>query len=146
MNVKHLVKRAVGALMQTPPTEEDVVIVSGVLNGAEFSVWSKMQFRDQRHSIVVLRRFDAMLPVALREERAAALLHDVGKNVSGLGFVSRVTATVVGPRSRRFAEYHNHENLGAELLRSISDARTIELVGGTAVDNVSLLLKAADDI
>ena len=142
----HLVKRAVSSLLQTPPTEQDLVIVTGILNDAEYSVWLKMQFRDQRHSIIVLRRFDAMLPVALREERAAALLHDVGKNVSGLGFVSRVTATVMGPRSRRFAEYHNHENLGVELLRSISDARTIELVGGTAVDNVSLLLKAADDI
>ena len=105
-----------------------------------------MQFRDQRHSIVVFRRFVEMAPDAIREERAAALLHDVGKNVSGLGFTSRVVATVVGPRSRRFAEYHNHENLGAELLRSISEARTIELVGGSAVDNVSLLLKAADDI
>ena len=146
MNGKHLVKRAVSSLLQTPPSDEDVELVSGILNSAEFSVWSKMQFRDQRHSIVVFRRFVEMVPAAIREEKAAALLHDVGKNVSGLGFTSRVVATVVGPRSRRFAEYHNHENLGAELLRSISEARTIELVGGSAVDNVSLLLKAADDI
>lgn len=146
MKIRHLVKRAVSSLLQTPPSEEDVELVSGILNSAEFSVWSTMQFRDQRHSIAVLCRFDELAPDAIREERAAALLHDVGKNVSGLGFTSRVVATVVGPRSRRFAEYHNHENLGAELLCSISDDRTIELVGGTAVDNVSLLLKAADDI
>ena len=108
MNVKHLVKRAVSSLLQTPPSDEDVELVSGILNSAEFSVWSKMQFRDQRHSIVVFHRFVEMVPDAIREERAAALLHDVGKNVSGLGFTSRVVATVVGPRSRRFADYHNH--------------------------------------
>ena len=146
MNAMHLVKRAVSSLLQTPPTEQDLVIVTGILNDAEYSVWLKMQFRDQRHSIIVLRRFDELAPESPREERAAALLHDVGKNVSGLGFASRVVATVVGPRSRRFAEYHNHETLGGELLRSISERRTIELVSGTAVDNVSLLLKAADDI
>ncbi|NCX04665.1 MAG: hypothetical protein EBW68_02665, partial [Actinobacteria bacterium] len=72
MNVKHLVKRAVGALMQTPPTEEDVVIVTGILNDAEYSVWLKMQFRDQRHSIIVLRRFDELAPESPRGERAAA--------------------------------------------------------------------------
>jgi hypothetical protein len=105
-----------------------------------------MQYRDQRHSIAVLGRFDNLAPTARQSERAAALLHDVGKNISGLGFLSRVVATVVGPRNRRFAEYHNHEALGADLLSLSSDPRTVELVRGAAVDDVSLLLRAADDI
>ena len=105
-----------------------------------------MQNRDQRHSVAVLVRFDELAPTALQSERAAALLHDVGKNVSGLGFIARVVATLVGPRGKRFVDYHNHETLGADLLISISDPRTVELVRGAANDEVSRLLRAADDI
>ena len=133
-------------MSQTPPSSKDIALVSEVLNTAEFVVWSEMQPRDQRHSIVVLSRFDALLHTAVRAERAAALLHDVGKNISGLGFISRVVATVVGPRGKRFTDYHDHENLGAELMRSVSDPRTVALIGGTADDDVSRLLQAADDI
>lgn len=146
MKLSHLVKRAVGSLSQKPPSLQDVAIVSQVLNNAEFAVWSDMQYRDQRHSIVVLDRFDVLVPDAVAAERAAALLHDVGKNISALGFFLRVIATVVGPRGQRFAQYHDHESLGAELIRSISDPRTVALIGGTADDDVSRLLETADEI
>ncbi len=146
MNAIHLVKRAVSSLSQTPPTSQDIAVVAQVLNVAEFAVWSDMQFRDQRHSIVVLRRFDVLVPGAVTAERAAALLHDVGKTISGLGFFLRVIATVVGPRGQRFIAYHDHERLGAELLDPISDPRTVALVGGLVDDEISVLLKAADDI
>jgi hypothetical protein len=146
MKTTHLVKRAVSSFVQTPPTPQDIAVVSQVLNIAEFAVWSDMQYRDQRHSIVVLRRFDVMAHTAVTTERAAALLHDVGKNISNLGFFSRVFATLVGPRGQRFLDYHDHERLGAELLSSISDPRTVALVGGLVDDDISLLLKEADDI
>ena len=146
MKAVHLIKRAVGSFSQSPPSRVGIAKAQDVLNQAEFTVWNEMQYRDQRHSIAVLDRFDELAPTARTCERAAALLHDVGKNVSGLGFVWRVAATLVGPRSRRFAEYHNHEELGAELLMGISDPRTVELVRGSAKDEVSLQLRAADDI
>ena len=146
MKIAHLAKRALSSLLQTPPSPQDVAIVSDVLNTAEFAAWSEMQHRDQRHSIIVLNRFVALVPGAVTAERAAALLHDVGKNISGLGFFLRVIATVVGPRGKRFTEYHNHESLGAELMRFISDARTVALIGGTANDDVARLLQAADDV
>ena len=146
MKIAHLVKRALSSLLQTPPSPKDVAIVSDVLNTAEFAAWSEMQHRDQRHSIIVLNRFVALVPGAVTAERAAALLHDVGKNISGLGFFLRVIATVVGPKGKRFTEYHNHESLGAELMRFISDARTVALIGGTANDDVARLLQAADDV
>ena len=146
MKTTHLVKRAVNSLLQTPPNPQDIAVVSQVLNIAELAVWSDMQYRDQRHSVVVLHRFDILAPAAVRADRASALLHDVGKNISNLGFVSRVIATVVGPRGQRFIAYHDHERLGAELLSSISDPRTVALVGGLVDDEISLLLKAADDI
>jgi hypothetical protein len=87
-----------------------------------------------------------LVPAASRAERAAALLHDVGKNISGLGFFSRVVATVIGPRGRRFTDYHDHEKLGADLIRSISDPRTVALISGIVDDDVGLLLQTADDI
>ena len=146
MKTTHLIKRAFSSLSQAPPTPHDMAMVVEVLNAGEFNAWSEMQFRDQRHSIVVLRRFDSLLPTAVRAERAAALLHDVGKKVSDLGFLSRIVATVVGPRGQRFADYHNHEKLGADLIQSISDPRTVALVGGTVDDGVAMLLQAADDI
>ena len=146
MKLTHLVKRALSSLSNRPPSPHDVAIVSEVLNTAEFAVWSEMQYRDQRHSIVVLNRFDALVPGAVTAERAAALLHDVGKNVSGIGFLFRIVATVVGPRGQRFSAYHNHERLGADLTRSISDPRTVALIGGTTNDDVLRLLQAADDI
>ena len=146
MKISHLSKRALSSFSQTPPSPQEVATVSEILNAAEFVVWNEMQHRDQRHSIVVLRRFDVLLPTAVRAERAAALLHDVGKNISGLGFLSRVMATIVGARGQRFADYHNHEKLGADLMRSVSDPRTVALIGGIADDEVALLLQAADDI
>jgi hypothetical protein len=146
MKIAHLAKRALSSLLQTPPSPQDVAIVSDVLNTAEFAAWSEMQHRDQRHSIIVLNRFVALVPGAVTAERAAALLHDVGKNISRLGFFLRVIATVVGPKGKRFTEYHNHESLGAELMRSVSDARTVALIGGTANDDVSRHLQAADDV
>ena len=146
MKILHLAKRAATSLSQAPPTSLDILMVRQVLNDAEFVVWNEMQHRDQRHSIIVLRRFDELVPAAVKPERAAALLHDVGKNISRLGFVLRVVATVVGSRGQRFSEYHNHESLGADLVRSFSDPRTVDLVGGTANDDVAMLLQAADDI
>ena len=50
-----------------------------------------------------------------RAEMAGALLHDVGKVQSGLGTWGRVAATVVGPRTRRFRQYHDHEQIGASM-------------------------------
>ena len=142
----HLIKRAFGSFSQSPPSPIEIAKAQDVLNQAEFKMWAEMLCRDQRHSVAVLDRFDELAPTALQTERAAALLHDVGKNVSGLGFIARVVATLVGPRGHRFADYHNHEILGAELLIAISDPRTVELVRGAANDEVSRLLRAADDI
>jgi hypothetical protein len=142
----HLIKRAFGSFSQSPPNPIEIAKAQDVLNQAEFKTWTEMQNRDQRHSIAVLDRFDELAPTALQTERAAALLHDVGKNVSGLGFIARVVATLVGPRGKRLTDYHNHEALGAELLIAISDPRTVDLVRGAANDEASRLLRAADDI
>lgn len=105
---------------------------------------------DQRHSIVVMRRFRVLRPNATLPEIRAALLHDVGKIESNLGVFGRVIATVVGPRGRRFTNYHEHEQIGSQMLRKInSELVTILLVAG-APDSLLVealkILRDADNI
>jgi hypothetical protein len=142
----HLVKRAVTSFSNEPLSGADVERVERLLLLPEFELWWTMQPRDQRHSLQVHERFMRFYPPAKRTEQAAALLHDVGKTVSDLGWFMRVVATIVGPRGVAFAMYHDHEKLGAQMLQGKSEQRTIDLVGGTADDVVMTALRDADSI
>jgi hypothetical protein len=142
--IVHLVKRAASSFSNKKPS--DVSMARSILNSAEFDLWQSMQGRDQVHSLVVLQRFNDLCPSATQEERAAALLHDVGKTFSNLGWGGRVFATIVGPRGFRFHLYHDHENLGAQLLEGVSTARTIALIAGSVTDEVMVALHEADQI
>lgn len=146
MKAVHLVKRAYSSFLNIPLQGHEFEHVERILNVDEFELWWSMQPRDQRHSIEVLSRFFDQVPYIKRSEQAAALLHDVGKVKSNLNWYLRVVATLVGPRGRRFKEYHQHEAIGAEMLSSVSEPRTVELVAGTASDVVGQALQAADNI
>jgi len=140
----HLVKRALSSFSNQLP--RDVSPAREILNVDEFVLWSSMQGRDQVHSLQVLSRFVLSQPSATRAERAAALLHDIGKKASDLGWALRILATLVGKRGDRFSDYHNHERIGGEMLNEVSDVRTVALVSGRANDAVSRALRDADDI
>jgi hypothetical protein len=142
----HLVKRAVMSFSNDPISGADVERVERLLLLPEFELWWTMQPRDQRHSLQVYERFMRFYPPAKRTEQAAALLHDIGKTVSGLGWFMRIIATLVGSRGIRFTLYHDHENLGAQMLQGVSEQRTIDLVGGTIDDVVMVALRNADNI
>ena len=105
-----------------------------------------MDGRDQRHSLMVLARFDAIIHGAPRAWRAAALLHDVGKTASGLGWVMRVCATLLGRRVARFGPYHDHERIGIEMLTGISDPETIAVLSEQGDPAAVAALRSADDI
>jgi predicted HD phosphohydrolase len=143
--MSHLVRRFWGSLSRAEPAQTDVDWAQSFMSSAEVSLWSQMAVQDRRHSLQVARRFVALLPDASPAEVAGALLHDVGKQVAGLGTARRVVATVVGPRTRRFREYHDHERIGAELLRGAGSAEaTVELVLGRGTRSDAL--RAADDV
>ena len=115
------------------------------MTDAEWNAWKAMSVQDRRHSLAVARRFVMLRPDATRAEIAGALLHDVGKQQSGLGTTGRVLATLVGRRGARFSAYHDHEALGAGMLATLgSDPATVELVlgRGAAADD----LRRADDV
>jgi len=121
--------------------------VQSVLSQSEFDVWNNMMVQDRRHSVLVGRRFVKLRPTASQGEIAGALLHDVGKSVARLGTFTRVLATLVGPRTNRFRQYHDHEQIGATMLRSIgSDELTISMVEGSCVGELRQALNKADDI
>lgn len=155
-HVVHLASRFVGSLDPRPPSAHDRAWAQRHLNDGESAVWGAMSNPDQRHSIEVARAVDAAAagndglglgdgwPSAeatgfesASQRRSvmivAALLHDSGKNVSGLGTWARVGATVLRPlvgRStvdrwstvegvrRRLADYWRHPEIGGRVLRA----------------------------
>lgn len=142
----HLVKRAVTSCRNNSVDSSCVSLAQSILLPDEFLLWSRMQNRDQRHSLDVLRRFDALCSEAMRDERAAALLHDVGKCESSLGWFGRIFATLLGPRTSAFRTYLNHEEIGLQLLADISSPRTLEVLQGGHTDSVVLALRHADNM
>ncbi len=142
----HLARRFVGAWSRREPEADDVAWARTALFDAEWALWSRMPVADRRHSIEVARRFAATQDGRRRDEVAAALLHDVGKIESGLGTFGRTVATVVGPRTRRFRNYRDHERIGAEMLqRAGAPTATVELVAGRGDPTARAAIQHADD-
>ncbi len=125
----HLAARFFTSLPPTPPSVVDEVWVEDRLLPGERDLWVQLSNQDRRHSVAVARRFLAARPGATRAELAGAILHDVGKIHCGLGTFGRVAATLVGPRTRAFRAYHDHEEIGAEMARRAgSEPATVELI------------------
>ena len=125
-----------------------------VLLPGELDVWERMSKSDQRHAAGVARRVAESHTE--RPVLAAALLHDSGKVVSGLGTFGRVAATLARRRRAkgRFALYLRHDALGAELLeRAGSDPLTVAWAREhhlpperwSVPNDIGAALKAADD-
>jgi putative nucleotidyltransferase with HDIG domain len=125
----HLAARFFGSLSNTPASPADVEWARSQLKPGEWALWQQMSNQDQRHSVTVARRFVGVRPDSTRAEIAGALLHDVGKIECGLGTWGRVAATVVGRRGRRFTQYHDHEQIGADLAEAAgSEPETVDII------------------
>ena len=145
--ITHLAKRFVLSLVPSQVQEIERHWVYSVLTSSEFDLWNKMMAQDRQHSVLVGRRFVKNRPTSSNEEIAGALLHDVGKSAAHLSTLARVVATLVGPRTSRFRQYHDHEAIGAAMLRSIgSDEITIAMVEGSCTGDLKDALNLADDI
>lgn len=131
-NLVHLSKRFAGSLLPLGVPKPDREWVGAQLLPGEVEVWNRMDRADRRHAAKVARRVERALgDEATRPVLAAALLHDCGKSVSGLGTYGRVVATlsakVAGRETavawietrgftRRVGLYLEHPRLGADLL------------------------------
>ena len=130
----HFVKRYWWAVTARSLSADTSAWVASILIEQEFRLFRQMSASDQRHHVQVARRLERRLGGEVpRAWLAAALLHDVGKLVCGLGTGGRVLATLFGRRHRgdgRIARYYRHEAIGASLLlASGSDPETVALVG-----------------
>jgi putative nucleotidyltransferase with HDIG domain len=145
--VRHLSKRFLFSLTSRKANTQETIWIECVLTDFEARQWRRFNRSDQRHSLVVAKRFITLRPKATNEEIAAALLHDIGKVQSDLGTLGRVFATLFGPRTSRFAIYLDHESLGVRLLEQMgTNETTIGLLRGIGDSDAIRLLSMADDI
>jgi hypothetical protein len=128
----HLARRFFGSLRPGGPSSRDEAWVREQLLPGEVELWQKMSNPDRRHAVGVAREVVRSLGhEASRPVVAAALLHDVGKTVSGLRTYGRVMATLAGMAAGRSAAtqwthadgftrkvglYLLHPKLGGDLL------------------------------
>jgi HD domain len=141
----HLARRFVTSLSRREPTVAETAWVDSQLLDSESTLWRGLSAADRRHAIEVARRFESLGENWSRDEMAGALLHDIGKLDSGLGTFGRVVATIAGPRTARFRRYHDHEQIGADLLAAAGSSDvTVELVRGRG--RAVGALRAADHI
>lgn len=172
----HLARRFFGSLSPAAPSPADEAWALSHLGAGEGQLWHRMSNPDRRHAVGVARAVVADLgPAADREVVAAALLHDVGKVVSGFGTFRRVGATLVwaglgrarpdreraarwsaADRTilRRLGQYRRHPELGAELLAA-AGAHEVTVAWArehhrqparwTVPPEVGAVLKACDD-
>lgn len=136
---RHRARRFLRSLLPAGTTAEDEAWAASRLSPAEGRAFAAMTPTDRLHSLGVARSVVAHLDrIGLREDDAeaawivsAALTHDVGKAVAGLGTYGRVVATLSGwvgghdmaehwaetrGFTRRVGLYLQYERLGAELL------------------------------
>jgi response regulator RpfG family c-di-GMP phosphodiesterase len=146
-HVFHLVKRFTSSWSRKDVTEDELNMVRSLLTASEFNLWNQFSIADRRHSVEVAQRFAVLLPGATREQRAGVLLHDIGKIQSNLSTLMRVCATLVGPRTKRFRLYHQHEEIGVTMLRHAgSHADVIAVLNQTCNAEVAAAFRSADNI
>lgn len=146
-HVAHLIKRFFSSWSRKDVTEDELNMVQSTLTASEFNLWNQFGIADRRHSVEVAQRFAVLLPEASPEHRAGVLLHDIGKIQSNLSTLMRVIATVVGPRTKRFSLYHQHEEIGITMLRHAgSHADVISVLNQTCNAEVATAFRSADNI
>ena len=145
--ITHLVKRFMLSLSRGDVSAAELAMVRETLSAAEFELWRQFSIADRRHSVQVAARFVALLPEASRNDLAGVLLHDIGKTRSNLSTMQRVVATIVGPRTPRYALYHKHEQIGVELLHVAgSHSEVIAILNQTCNTDVAAAFRVADNI
>lgn len=147
MKITHLCRRFFTSLVAREPDAATLTQVYEVLGVPLTELWKQMPLTDRCHSIAVMNRYSELRPDATIDELRGVLLHDVGKVQSSLSTGMRVIATIVGPRTSRFRDYHDHERIGANLVAAAgASTLTISIVSGRALEPFGSALRRADEI
>ncbi len=123
MPAPHLVRRwSATVKRQTPPTQQDLAWVRGLLSEPELALWQQLGLADQTHTIAVARHVEktyavdqpdsAASPTQTNTACVAALLHDIGKITAPASATARVAAALLRPvlptsRTTRWAQRPN---------------------------------------
>ncbi len=123
----HLIRRFFGSVFARPLRTQEQEWVASILAPSVMVLWSEQPRWDQRHSYCVAREVERTMDDT--EVLGAALTHDIGKVVAGLGPIARSFATIIGVRAgkagrahwhlgwkRKIRDYFDHPTLGATLL------------------------------
>jgi putative nucleotidyltransferase with HDIG domain len=117
--VFHLARRFFRSLGARRPSIADQQFVATVLDPAVAPMFWAQSVPDQVHGIRVARTVVESAPERVDLARAA-LLHDVGKQVTSLGTIGRSVATVLDalglPMTAAMGSYRNHAAIGAKML------------------------------
>jgi response regulator RpfG family c-di-GMP phosphodiesterase len=146
-HVAHLIKRFFSSWSRKDVTEDELNMVQSTLTASEFNLWNQFGIADRRHSVEVAQRFAVLLPEASPVHSGGVLLHDIGKIQCNLSTLMRVIATLAGPRTKRFARYHQHEEIGITMLRHAgSHTDVIAVLNQTCDAEVAAAFRSADNI
>jgi putative nucleotidyltransferase with HDIG domain len=121
-NWLHLPARLLDFLTSKALTGPELSLLDGWLRPEEAKPFAEQPVADQRHSYQA-----AALVMSARGDRPdlvrAALLHDIGKRHSRLGWLARSVVTLTDlagiPWRGRGKEYLNHDHLGADELAAL---------------------------
>jgi putative nucleotidyltransferase with HDIG domain len=119
----HLARRFFEVLRAMPLTEAQRSEARLLLRSdGEAALFFAQPPADQQHGLAAARH----APLGLRR---AALLHDIGKQMSGLGVWGRSLASAAAklhiPVRGRFAQYLAHGPIGAEMLEAVGVEQVI---------------------
>ncbi len=124
-NLPHLIRRFFGSLRARRPSPSEQRFIAAHLVGPAAQLFAAQAPMDQRHSLECARRVAAAAP-GRGDLIRAALLHDVGKNHSGLGVLGRSVASLAAiarfPVRGRFRAYLSHGRLGADDLTGVGES------------------------
>ena len=120
--LSHLTRRFFGSLAARRPTSSEQSFVAGLLSDPEAEVFWSQPLADLAHAVRSAQSVARAAPGRVDLTRAA-LLHDVGKRLSGIGTMRRSMATALSlarlPTPRRMTSYLEHARLGAEELEGL---------------------------
>ncbi len=118
----HLTRRFLGSLVARRPTCSDQSFVAALLTESEAELFWSQPVPDLAHAVRSAQAVSTAAPGRVDLTRAA-LLHDVGKRLSGTGTVGRSVATALSlarlPTPGRMGFYLDHARLGAEELEAL---------------------------
>jgi hypothetical protein len=124
-HLPHLVRRFFGSFAARRPSPAQQQWVADRLDGAAARLFFAQDALDQAHAVVTARRVARAAPG--RDDLVrAALLHDVGKTISGLGVMGRSIASLLAiahlPAPSRMRQYLDHGRIGAEVLGGVGES------------------------